>query len=328
MAETRSAQELITEAERIADQVLFPQALDADLAGTVPESQLQHLADAGFMAISTTSEPTTIAAVIERLASGCLTTAFVWAQHMGATAAAHTTEGPAKAELAEDLKTGRKRGGVAFAHLLRPGTPMTTARPTADGWLYSGSAPWVTGWGYVDVVHVAARHGDDMVWALIDAVESPTLASTDTRFAVVDSTQTRELEFTDHFAPDARITSIRNFEDWKSTYRLGMRSNGSFALGVANRCCRLLEDPALSARLDQVRATLDETDPADEHAMSAARADASLFAVTVATALVAKAGGRGVLLDNHAQRLMREAMFVLVQGQTPTIKAKMLDRLK
>lgn len=323
-----NADELISEANRIADDVLFPYALAADEAGVVPEKQLQHLADAGFYGLSTHAAPQTIWAVIEAFAGGCLTTTFVWTQHLGAAAAAFYNAGPVHDELAADLAAGRKRGGVAFAHMLRPGPPMTTAEPIDGGWAFTGIAPWVTGWGHIDVVHAAARHGDDIVWGLLDAVESPTLAASDVRFAVVDSTQTRVLDFRQHAVPNERITKVENYEKWRHQYRLGLRANGSLALGVANRCCRLLDDSSMTARLDDVRSRLDTTPVEDDAAMSAARAEASLFAVNAATALVAKTGGTAVMTDQHAQRLMREAMFVLVQGQTPAIKAEMLTRLQ
>ena len=164
---TRAPEELRVAARQIADEVLFPRALEADVAGTVPVEQLQCLADAGFYGISTYCDGPTIAELIEIIASGCLTTTFVWTQHLGAAAAAFRALGPVNDELADPLRSGAKRGGVAFAHMLRPGTPLTTATPDGDGWLFNGTAPWVTGWGHIDVVHAAARHGDDIVWVLL-----------------------------------------------------------------------------------------------------------------------------------------------------------------
>ncbi len=322
-----SSQDLLATARHLADDVLFPNALEADAAGTVPAKQLQLLADAGLYGISVGYDSATITQAIETIASGCLTTAFVWTQHLGPAAAAHAAGGAVKAELGADLVSGHKRAGVAFAHLLRPGTPMTTTEPAEGGWRMNGSAPWVTGWGHIDVVHAAARCGEDIVWALIDATDSPSLRSTEVRFAVVDSTQTKVLEFDQHHVPAGRITKVENYNDWRARYRLGLRSNGSLALGVASRCCMLLDDERLTRRLGAVRHQLDSTDVTDEAAMSAARAEASLFAVTAATALVAKTGGTSVMMTEHAQRLMREAMFVMVQGQTPAIKAAMLARL-
>ena len=327
MMDTADIQELVAQAQDIADDVLFPRALEADAAGTVPEYQLQCIADGGFYGISTYCDAATIAKVIEAFASGCLTTTFVYTQHLGAAAAAHTSDGPVGIELAADLAGGKKRGGVAFAQMLRPGTPMTTIEPVDGGWVMNGSAPWVTGWGHIDVVHAAARHGDDIVWALIDATDSATLHSEHVAFAVVDSTQTKVLEYRDHFVPESRITKVENYDEWRSRYRLGQRTNGSLALGVAKRCCDLLDNDALTTQLDTVRDTLDSIAPADADAMSTARAQASLFAMQAATALVAKTGGTSVMMTEHAQRLVREAMFVMVQGQTPAIKAAMLEQL-
>ncbi|KAG1648008.1 hypothetical protein GQR58_030163 [Nymphon striatum] len=80
----------------------------------------------------------------------------------------------------------------------------------------------------------------------------------------------------------------------------------------------LLGRPDFDERLDALRAELDQ---ASHEELPAARADAALFAVTASTALVASVGGRGVTMSEHAQRLHRESMFLLVQGQTPQIKA-------
>ena len=46
-----------------------------------------------------------------------------------------------------------------------------------------------------------------------------------------------------------------------------------------------------------------------------------------AAALMARGGGRAIRRDEHAQRLAREALFLLVQGQTPAIRAAQLGRL-
>lgn len=315
--------ELLQRAQALADDVLYPRALDADRAGDVPVDQLDHLAAAGLHGASVNAAPETVTRLIEILAGGCLTTAFVWAQHLGATAAAQMSDGPVR-DFAADLIAGRLRGGVAFAHMLRPDPPLTTATPTADGWIYNGAAPWVTGWGHIDLVLAAARHGDDVVWALIDAEASNTLEVMQPELAVIDASRTVELHYRDHPVPAARVTRVIDRDEWLATYRQGLRNNGSFPLGVAGRCCRLLDRPAFSQRLDELRQALDAASP---EAMPRARADAALFAVQAATALVAATGGRAVTRGEHAQRLYREAMFLLVQGQTPQIKAHMLEAL-
>lgn len=315
--------ELLRRARELADEELYPRAIDVDLSGEVPTAQLDLLAEAGMYGVSVRAEPATVTSLIEIIASGCLTTAFVWTQHLGASAAAHHCEGAAS-RFAEDLLDGRLRGGVAFAHMLRGGDPLTVASPTPGGWTFRGRAPWVTGWGHIDLVYAAARHGSDIVWALVDATDGPTLQSSQPPIAAINSSHTVELEWCDHFIPDDRIVRVEDYDEWRARYRLGLRNNGSFPIGIASRCCRLLARPDFDARLTEARSVLDAAS-VDE--LPAARADAALFAVTAATALVADVGGRAVVTNHHAQRLHREAMFLLVQGQTPEIKAHMLARL-
>jgi hypothetical protein len=47
-----------------------------------------------------------------------------------------------------------------------------------------------------------------------------------------------------------------------------------------------------------------------------------------ASAVVVNAGSRAVLSDQHPQRLLREAAFLLVFGSRPAIKADLLRRLR
>jgi hypothetical protein len=61
--------------------------------------------------------------------------------------------------------------------------------------------------------------------------------------------------------------------------------------------------------------------------MAGERAAASELALRAAAALTVAAGSRAVRTDEHAQRLLREATFLLVFGSRPPIKASLLDRL-
>ena len=92
------------------------------------------------------------------LAGGCLTTTFVWVQHHGAVRAlVEAGSTPLRDEFLERMCRGEVRAGVAFSGLRRPGPPILTAAPDRDGWRFNGYAPWVTGWGRIDVVRAAAR---------------------------------------------------------------------------------------------------------------------------------------------------------------------------
>jgi len=82
--------DIVQVAQRIADDVLFPAALATDASDVLPRELLDALAGAGLYGVVAPPEAggagadfPALCAVQEALASGCLTTAFVWAQHNG-----------------------------------------------------------------------------------------------------------------------------------------------------------------------------------------------------------------------------------------------------
>jgi len=105
--------------------------------------------------------------------------------------------------------------------------------------------------------------------------------------------------------------------------RLGFSGNQGLFRG-ARRCAALLESDALRTELSACRSALDR---ASLEAMPEQRARASELALRAATTLVVSGGGRAIALDHQAQRLAREALFLLVFGQTATIKAAQLRRI-
>ena len=321
-----SRADLIALAQQLADELLYPAALETDAAAAAPIGHLDALADAGLYGLTGTADCggldadlATICAVVEALASGCLTTTFVWMQHLGALRAVCAGNEPTRASFAEALCRGARRSGVAFAHLRRPGPAMLTATEVADGWQLDGTAPWVTGWGRIDLVHTAARLGEDIVWLLIDAHETPTLSVTPLRLAVVNASSTVEVALRGHVVAADRVVVIEPLRDWMARDAAGLRVNGSLALGLARRCCDLLGPSPLDDAVDAARRSLDAASAGE---LPAARADASALALRAAAALVASGGGRSIVVTSHAQRLAREAMFLLVQGQTTTIRAE------
>ena len=61
--------------------------------------------------------------------------------------------------------------------------------------------------------------------------------------------------------------------------------------------------------------------------MAAERARTSAFAMQAATALMAHVGSRAILREEHAQRLAREAQFLLIFGNRPMIREALLAEL-
>jgi alkylation response protein AidB-like acyl-CoA dehydrogenase len=325
-------------ARELADNLLFPRSLETDIAPLVPRELLDTLAEHGLYGLFTPPELGGLGlireegqAVIEALASGCLTTTFVWIQHLS-TAAVAAAEGPVRNEWARPFATGERRAGIAFSHLRHSSGPTVRATPVRGGFSVDGAAPLVTGWGLIDVVHLAALHGDDIIWLLMDAFEAPSLAVQPLRLAAVNASATVALRVSRHFVPESRVTMVQPLAEWLEKDAAGLRTNGSLAIGVGSRAVSLLEASGVEDRLvtrfrDRLEATRQELDGAAVPELPEARARASLFAVDVTSSLVASGGGRGMMLESHAQLLARWAMFLLVQGQTPPIRAAQLGLL-
>jgi alkylation response protein AidB-like acyl-CoA dehydrogenase len=300
-------------------------AAAVDVAGEIPAAHLRGLAEAGLYGIFAPVQAGGLGldyaqacSVVEELASGCLASTFVVIQHFGLLASLldESTPAPLRASLLEPAIRGEARGGIALAGLL-PGPPRLTARPAPGGWLLDGHAPWVTGWGHIEFVLVAARGtADSVVMLLVDATTQPGLTSERQHLAAVDASATVRLTFAGLFVPTGRYISQRPYDPVRQQSER-LRLNGSLALGVARRCCTLIGPSALD---DELRRTRLQLDTASTETMPAARARASEFAVRAAHALAVRRGSAAALAGDDAERLAREAAFLLVFGSRPAIK--------
>ena len=221
---------------------------------------------------------------------------------------------------------GQVRGGIALGGLI-PGPPLLRARPARGGWRLDGEAPWVTGWGLIDLLLVAARGpGDTVVSLILDAAARPGLTVTRERLTAVNASVTVRLGFDGVLVAEGRRAGQAPFDPAESLRPDRMRVNGSLALGLVRRCVRLLGPGPLDDELAACRERLDDALTAGAAAMAQARAAASELAVRATAALAVRDGSRSVTVDQHAQRLAREAVFLLVFGSRPGIKSALLRR--
>jgi len=325
--------DLVAEAARIADTILFPGAIQTDRSGQLSTDALDALAAAGLYGLSAPAPlgpangggPHAHLDVIETLAGGCLSTTFVWMQHHGSVIALSYQAGDAARErwLAR-LASGKLRTTVAFSGLRRP-EPPTRAKRVPGGWHLDGSAPWVSGWGHAQLVYVAAVDDEGtIVWALIDAVEAPTLAAECLPLAALAATNTVRLTFRAHPVADDRVVALQPLSEWRARDGTGpaLVANGALTLGLIARCAQLLGPGPLDQELARCRAQMRE---GDDDAVIAARAWASELASRASMGFLASRGGSGLLAQNHAQRLCREAMALAVLGQTHAIRTGQLE---
>ncbi|HYM51097.1 MAG TPA: acyl-CoA dehydrogenase family protein [Candidatus Limnocylindrales bacterium] len=329
-------EEILAAAQRIAEEVLYPAAIATDRAAIVPVTQLDTLAASGFYGLpgpvdagGLGADFETLCAVIEILAGACLTTTFVWVQHLGAVrAAAASTRTGIKDRWLLDLGRGACRAGVALTGLI-PGPSQLTARPVPGGVILDGIAPWVSGWERIDVIHAAARDPDDnVVWSFVDATEGPTLRVERLDLVAIQASATVRLRFQEHLVHSDRIVDVVPPSQWSLPNPGTIRVHAAMILGVASRCCALLGPGPMEDELAGHRAALDQAMAAQDFgAMAQARAGAAEFALRASGRLMVSTGSRSVLLDQHPQRLAREALFFLVYGSRPQVKAALLERL-
>lgn len=317
---------------RIADDVLFAHALEVDAQAQIPPDHVGALASAGlFGAAGPTAaggldlDPRALRRVRETLAGGCLTTAFVWTQHTGVVRRLRRAPAELQRTWMPDLCAGRVLGGLVLAGLLPGDEPLLRIEPSHGDFRLLGSAPAVSGWGHVGVLLAIARSEPEQeaVHVLVDA-NAPGLHVRPRQLAALNGTRTVALEFHSVRVGASAVVHREPLPAWEAAGE-GVRANGAFSIGVADRCARLAGEPALRAAVDACRAALDDAADGDE--LARARAGAALLAARAASWLVVSRGSSALDVREHAQRLAREAMFLLAFGQRPAITQALRDAL-
>ena len=138
---------LVETAQRLADEVLFPAALATDASETLPVELLDVAGRGGAVRdrrprvgrTAPARSSSSSARAIEALASGCLTTTFVWVQHHGAVRAAMLTENEAMRDWLPTLCRGGWRAGLALGGAI-PGEPRLVASEVDGGWQLDGTS--------------------------------------------------------------------------------------------------------------------------------------------------------------------------------------------
>ena len=292
-------------ARRVARESLAPEAAELDLAGVAPAEQLDALAAAGLYGVGVEEDFATVCAVIEILAAACLTTTFVWTQHLGVLfAVASRPEGdPLRDAWLEPLRSGARRAGTAFTGGALPGPALLRATPADGGWRLDGTAPWISGWGVVDVLHVAGRDAEDrVVWGLLDAAQPRGLVVEPLELLAVDASATVRADFDAVPLPADRVTAVEPLPPGAGLRPYAIRTHAAMALGVAGRCCEIAGPSPLDAELAACRRELDAA-LADADAMVGARARVADLTLRASAAALAGAGARGVVAGSEVERL-------------------------
>ncbi|MFI1000273.1 acyl-CoA dehydrogenase family protein [Streptomyces galbus] len=333
---------LVARARRLADDLLEPWAERVDAEG-VPVGHIQEIKRSGLLGVSAprayggAGAPAAVARETAEILSGaCGATWFVQTQHHTPVRMLARSEGPVRERLLGPLSRGELLSGVAYAHLrARPRTPVRAVRD-GGGWRFAGTVPWYTGWGLNDVLLLAGiTDGDEALFAFAEAREQPGLgASEPLRLAALGGARTVSLELDGLWLPEEAVVLRTPYDRWAADDRLRTLDTNPAVFGLAGAALTLLDEETAAgfrARLARVRSAayaLADSPPGsrlDERLALKTEAFALLQAAT--TAAVVAGGGRTMLLTHRAQRLAREALFLLVQGQTRETRAAQLSAL-
>jgi alkylation response protein AidB-like acyl-CoA dehydrogenase len=325
----------VQQAQTLTDQVLRPAAAEVDTSGKIPPSHFSALRDRGFygLAFATKDPVNTLADVGEILISGCLATAFVWAQHHGTLLRMMMSRNNTlKARYLADLRSGAVTAGVSGSGYANPDNPVIVATETDDGYTITGQAPFVTGWGLVDTIGVTAydTRAQKTVTFLMDATDGRGVHAKRICLSAADASNTVELTFNGYEVPHASVIHVRKARRGGLSIadHAILRINGSLALGVARACLTEADRighpcPQLWETHTTIRTALNNAATGDGDIYNA-RAQASQFAVTAATYVATAAGSRSVTRGEPTERLVREAAFSAVCTTTPEIKSRIL----
>ena len=339
---------------RGATEMLLANAADSDdPAIGVQRGILRWLAARGLYSVAAPvadgglgASERTLCEVEEVLAGADAATWFVLTQHRTPQKLTAGSSYPAAREHREALARGDELGGIAVAHLRRPGAPSIRAVPDdGGGWRFSGSTEWCTGWGLVDLVLIAAVNpSDEVVFALLPAHERPGLrVSEPYALAVMGGTRTVGLTLDEMPVAASEVAAVVDRSEWRAKDSGTVVDTKPATLGLLRRVidetlhtgherdrpCAVEEAQALAAaawplreRAYELRFCADKDRHVDERLELRGRI--AELTVRAAGGLVAARGGSAMYSSSHEQRWAREAMFHLVQAQTDDVRASQL----
>lgn len=342
-------------AQELADRLLRPQAERADTEG-VDRAVVDEVARTGLLGLAGPrgyggeDAPAPLRRQVdEALAGADGSTWFVMTQHSFPLLTLGRSDNVAlKERHLRAMCTGGVLSGVAFAHLRRPGAPAVAAQRRPGGWRFEGAVGWATSWGIADLLLLGGLSpAGEVVFALVDAHDQPGLAaSAPMRLAAMQGTSTVTLAVDGLEVDDADVAEVSRAAPWLEADRLRTANATPAAFGLLQEVVRRLGETAdrrgdataaeLARRLgdegEELRraayALVDHVPPAEQvDDRLALRAAVLELGVRAATALVTVTGGSAMMLDNAPQRLAREALFLLVQAQTPPVREATLRRL-
>ena len=322
-------------------------ATDRDIADHWPADELAQLATIGAMRWVLDLDPLALHQQYEQIASASLAVALAFTQRDSAVQLVDQSPDFARRdELLKRFASNKLWATIGIAQLTtsrQGGPPALLATETADGFDLHGVIPWCTGADIADFIIAGAgiADGRQILFALPKDLPGVTI---DPPMPLVALRATRTTEVHLNHARLDRSLILRGPTDRVLAARKkGVPFGQVFlALGLCKAALDLIREhtsdagrraydafaPELKLLHDRV---MHLSSPQGEREASAAapttRADVSDFAIRVTHAAVTLYKGSALLATHPAQRLAREAMFLLVWSCPGNVIDCTLDRL-
>ncbi|MCX4098550.1 acyl-CoA dehydrogenase family protein [Nocardia sp. alder85J] len=286
--------------------------------------------------------------VHELIAGACFNTWLVWAQHasLSERILAARAAGTPLSPLAQRVLRGELLLGAGVSDVRRFPDRYVAARKSAGGWIFDGTVSWVSGWGLNSALTVAAVEpaGETVVTALVP-VSDHLVSAGPLELGAVAGSRTARVRLDGVFVPGEDVLATESLERTRFLDQGNASDARAQHFGLAETVLRELEETeqplaqriaeVWRPRVAEIRATAyDLSDEARAHGGGPYRLDDRLaarvaandaLAVLTRGLLVARAG-RGLATGDTAQLYARSALFLLVQGQTPEVRAAQLIR--
>lgn len=304
-----------------------------DQSPCVPREHLEKLAAADAFRLSVPQRyggleapAATLWDAMETLAAGCGVTNFVQAQHVGGMGLLlRSQDDELIGQFLPPLMRGERFIGVAFAHVRRP-------RPTLcveDG-VWTGYAPWFTGWSLMDHVVLAGSEPDGK-HLFVTADVSEIRASEPVQFSAMTASSTVTLVFEGQRLESQRVLFRQTREDMAAYDPMNQLRYSAPSLGCARAAARLLQEQGVApdeilreAEELRAKALSWQGDPAQALQV---RTRANALGLRAAQAALVAFGGGGNRREHPAQRLVREASFYFLSQLDPELRQSHLQYL-
>jgi alkylation response protein AidB-like acyl-CoA dehydrogenase len=273
--------------------------------------------------------------------SGAL--AFLQTQHQScANILMKSTNPDLEQNLVPLMVKGERLVGLGFSQLRRPGEPIMKAVETEGGYLITGHAPWITGWGIFDTWIVGATLPDGRaVFGLLPLEPREGMNFSDPmKLAAFESAQTVTADLGDVFLPHDQVVFVKRPGWIQTNDMINITLQGWFALGCARAALDVMEEAyrrrksdfileaaqALEKERLECREALKRADDPEDDRLRA-RAWVIDLAVRCSHGAIIASSGAANSLAHPAQRVYREALVYSVSAQTMPIMQASLRQL-